>query len=161
MFTLQHVNLATCALCNMCTLHIIRQDKSARWISWTNEINESTRQTSWTEQLDRPVLYTWSLGQFAYSKIDLSVCIFFSFQVRRRPCFRIEIITPPLIDDVAVFECWQSVKTWKLLRLVSHWFVRWSFILWLFTPLATTALLASTLGIICKNKSSDKIYLVQ
>ena len=32
------------------------------------------RQTSWTDQLDRPVFFTWSLGQFAYSMIDLSVC---------------------------------------------------------------------------------------
>ena len=30
--------------------------------------------TSWTDKLDRPVLFIWSLGQFAYSKIFLSVC---------------------------------------------------------------------------------------
>ena len=30
--------------------------------------------TSWTDQLDRPVLFIWSLGQFAYSRIFLSVC---------------------------------------------------------------------------------------
>ena len=31
-------------------------------------------QTSWTDQLDGPVLFIRSLGQFAYSKIFLSVC---------------------------------------------------------------------------------------
>ena len=31
--------------------------------------------TSWMDQLDGPVLFIWSLGQFAYSKIFLSVCI--------------------------------------------------------------------------------------
>ena len=29
--------------------------------------------TRWTDQLDRPVHFIWSLGQFAYSKIFLSV----------------------------------------------------------------------------------------
>ena len=32
-------------------------------------------QTSWTDQLDGLGLYIWSLGQFAYLKIDVSVCI--------------------------------------------------------------------------------------
>ena len=35
---------------------------------------EPAGQTSWTDQLDGPVLFSWSLGQFAYSKIDFSVC---------------------------------------------------------------------------------------
>ena len=34
----------------------------------------SARQNSWTDQLDGPVLFIWSLGQFAYLKTDLSVC---------------------------------------------------------------------------------------
>ena len=37
-------------------------------------VNWSASQTSWTNQLDRLVLFIWSLGQFAYSKIFLSVC---------------------------------------------------------------------------------------
>ena len=40
-------------------------------IQW---VNGSASQTSWTDQLNGPVLFIWSLGQFAYSRIDISVC---------------------------------------------------------------------------------------
>ena len=38
------------------------------------EMDGPAGRTSWTDQLDGPVLYIRSLGQFAYSKIDISVC---------------------------------------------------------------------------------------
>ena len=47
---------------------------SASRTSWTNQLDGPAGWTSWMDQLDRPVLLFWSLGQFAYWKIDLSVC---------------------------------------------------------------------------------------
>ena len=41
-----------------------------------SKLDGPARRTSWTDQLDGPVLFIWSLGQFAHSKIDLSVCTF-------------------------------------------------------------------------------------
>ena len=59
--------------------------------------------TSWTDKLDRPVLFIWSLGQFAYSKIDLSVqfvhCC--SFRVRQRPCFSIRKAKMVIVLEVS------------------------------------------------------------
>ena len=42
--------------------------------NWTDQLDRPAGQISWTDLLDGPVLFNWSLGQFAYSKIDLSVC---------------------------------------------------------------------------------------
>ena len=42
--------------------------------SKTNQLDGSAKRVCYTAQLDKPVLYISSLGQFAYSKIDLSVC---------------------------------------------------------------------------------------
>ena len=51
-----------------------QQDRSARLNSQTDQLDGSARQISQMDQLDRPVLYFRSFGQFAYSKIDPSVC---------------------------------------------------------------------------------------
>ena len=53
------MQFATHAICNTCK---------------TNQLNGSARRIGWTDQQDGSVLYAWSLGQFAYSKIYLSVC---------------------------------------------------------------------------------------
>ena len=42
--------------------------------TWTDQLDGPARRTSWMDQQDRPVLFIWSLGQFAYSKTILSVC---------------------------------------------------------------------------------------
>ena len=63
-------------------------DGPAGRTSWTDQLDGPAGQTIWTDHLDRPVLFIWSLGQFAYSKIFLSVCaLSHSFRVWRRPCF--------------------------------------------------------------------------
>ena len=49
-------------------------DALCGWTSWMDQLDRPAGRTSWTDQLDGPVLFIWSLGQFAYSKIDLSVC---------------------------------------------------------------------------------------
>ena len=49
-------------------------DGPAGWTRWTDQLDGPAGRTSWTDQLDGPVLFIWSLGQFAYSKIDLLVC---------------------------------------------------------------------------------------
>ena len=68
--TLQPVHFATHALCNMHTLQhldLARYDvhdeicietlyKSAGWINETDQLNGSARLSSWTDQLDGPVL---------------------------------------------------------------------------------------------------------
>ena len=48
-------------------------DGPARRISQSDQLDGSAGQISQTDQLDGPVLYVRSFGQFAYSKIDLSV----------------------------------------------------------------------------------------
>ena len=50
------------------------------------QLNESAGWTSWKDQLDGPVLFTWSLEQFEYSKINISVCTLSQLRVRWRPC---------------------------------------------------------------------------
>ena len=49
--TLQHVQFATCAICNTCNLQHV-QDKSARWISYIDQLDKSAERTSWTDQLE-------------------------------------------------------------------------------------------------------------
>ena len=49
-------------------------DRPAKQTSWTNQLDRPAGRTNFTDQLDGPVLFIWSLGQFAYSKIFLSVC---------------------------------------------------------------------------------------
>ena len=49
-------------------------DGPAGRTSWTDQLDRPAGWTSSTDQLDRPVLFIWSRGQFAYSKIDVSVC---------------------------------------------------------------------------------------
>ena len=62
----QHMHMATSA-----------NDNTCKWqhVQLATHANGNTGRTSWTDQLDGPVLFTWRLGQLAYSKIDLSVCI--------------------------------------------------------------------------------------
>ena len=79
------LHFAICALSNMGTLQHMH----------------FSRQTSWMDQLDRSAgrtyFFFWSLGQFAYSKIDVSVCtllqllslrkaLFFRWFLRLKPC---------------------------------------------------------------------------
>ena len=42
--------------------------------SWTDQLDGPAERTSCTDQLDGPVLFILRLGQFAYSKIKVSVC---------------------------------------------------------------------------------------
>ena len=88
---LQHVKSATCAICytwnlqhvefsirsiyTTCNLQHVQFATCAISNTWkTNQLDGSARRISWTDHLDGPVLFTWSLSQFAYSKIDLSIC---------------------------------------------------------------------------------------
>ena len=55
--------------------------------SWTDQLDRSAGQIRWTDPLDGPAerpngqtsFFIWSLGQFAYSKIFLSVCTLSQF----------------------------------------------------------------------------------
>ena len=79
----QHVQQTTCATGNTCNWHHVQLDRSAG-------------RTSWTNQLDGPVLFTWSLGQFAYSKIGLSVCTLSQLPSPTKALF---FLTRPLLMD--------------------------------------------------------------
>ena len=62
-------------------------DRPAGQISWTDQLNRSAGQISWTDQLDGSVLFIWSLGQFAYSKIHLSVCTLSQLRIPTKALF--------------------------------------------------------------------------
>ena len=74
----------TCVLCNICTLqhvHFACYNKHSalcieptRQISQMDQHGRSAKRLSQTDQLDGPVLFKVSIIQFAYLKIDLSVC---------------------------------------------------------------------------------------
>ena len=49
-------------------------NRPAERTRWTDHLDRPAGWTSWTDQLDVPVFFIWSLGQFASSKIFLSVC---------------------------------------------------------------------------------------
>ena len=68
-FSLQLCNFATLLHCSIATLLICNF-----YLCRTDQLDGPTERTNWTDQLDGPVFSIWSLDQFAFSKIDLSVC---------------------------------------------------------------------------------------
>ena len=88
----QHMQFATHAPVNMCNNQHI-QDKSARWISNTDQIDGSAGQTSWTDQLDRPAGQTSWTDQFYLFEALASLHIRrFSFQFVHCRSFRVRQI---------------------------------------------------------------------
>ena len=89
--TLQHLYFATHAICNTCTLHVkmcivqypqSQQDKSARWITQTDQLNWSVRQTRWTDQFSMlEALDRSHIGRLTFQFVHCC-----SFRVRPWPC---------------------------------------------------------------------------
>ena len=126
MCTLQYDYFATCALCNKCILHlhsaicIEPARQISRWISLMDELNRSAKQTSWTDQLDRPAVahtswtdqldgparrttWTW-MGQLSFFealasshiwRLTFRFVLCHSFRVWRRPCFGTQVFFWP------------------------------------------------------------------
>ena len=75
------MHFATCALCNMCTLqHVhfaacILFNRPSGQNSWMDQLDGKAGWTCLTDLLDGQVHFILSLGQIAYSKIDLLVCL--------------------------------------------------------------------------------------
>ena len=83
--------------------------------NWTDQLDGLAGHPSWTnqmeDQLDGPVLFIWSLGQFTYLKIALSVCTF-SQLARRRKCARAHCIA-----CAHVYASCAHVFVWILIKI--------------------------------------------
>ena len=82
---------------------------------WMGLLVRPAGQTSWTDQLDGPVLFTLSLGQFAYSKIDLSVCTLSQLRSPTKALFRAEKNSE--IKKCGYRQCWGThfwiLRSWR------------------------------------------------
>ena len=99
-------------------------DGSGGRIIWMDQLDGPAGQTSWTDQLDGSVFYTWSLGHFAYSKIDLSVCTLSQLPSLKKALFHIR--NPYLLPDSE-----SRSQLWKIIWAYSGISEPWKNILFL------------------------------
>ena len=113
--------------------------------SWTDQLDGPAGPTGWTDQLDGPVLFIWSLGQFAYSKIFLSVCTLSQLPSPTKAFFKYSLLL-----CLPQNGC-NEAETWKKQNSKSHIFTDTPFRSWgLYLLLNISNTVYSSVHILCR-----------